>query len=79
MLLWCAYTEMPLYAYGTGKDDKGQEYVIDPRRYHDAIYIDVELKPDVPTDRLQRINAASIAVNTLQLPHRDGAGGYWGQ
>jgi len=69
MLLWCAYTEMPLYAYGTGKDDKGQEYVIDPQEIPtDAIYIDVELKPDVPTDRLQRINAASIAVNTLNYP-----------
>jgi hypothetical protein len=69
MLLWTAFTGIPLEAYGTGKEDRGLEYVIEPEEIPtDAIYIDVELKPDVPTDRLQRINAAAIAVNSLNYP-----------
>ncbi len=63
-LLYAHYTKTDLTGYGTGKADKGQEYTIawdeiDPN----AIYLTVELKPDVPLDRQQRANAAMLMVN----------------
>ena len=63
-LLYAHYTQIDLTGYGTGKKDKGQEYTIawdeiDPN----AIYLTVELKPDVPLDRMQRANAAMLMVN----------------
>ena len=62
-LLFAEYTENDIIGYSTGKADNGQEYVIE----HDeidpsGIYIRVELKPDVPLDRQQRANTASMMV-----------------
>jgi len=62
MLLWVEHTGNDLYAYGFQKDDSGANYVIradeiDPSN----IYIETELTPDVPTDRLSRINGARLA------------------
>jgi len=38
----------------------------------ETLFIDVELTPDVPTDRMSRINAASIAVDKLGYPRARG-------
>ena len=62
-LLFAEYTQKDIQGYGTGKKDMGQEYIIE----HDeidpsGIYISVELKPDVPLDRQQRANTASMMV-----------------
>lgn len=70
MLLWVYYTKKNLQAYGRdAKSDMGQQYSIEWQLISpDALYISVELTPDVPTDRLQRVNAASIAVNAFNYP-----------
>jgi len=63
MLLWTKFTDIPLMAFGINPkaDDYGNQYVIQPDEIDpSAIYLEVELTPDVPTDRLQRANAASI-------------------
>lgn len=64
MLLWVLHTEKPLLGYNDNrrqKDDFGAQIEIEPDMIDpEAMYINVDLKPDVPTDRLQRANAASI-------------------
>ncbi len=63
-LLYAHYTKTDLTGYGTEKADKGQEYTIAWNEIKpDAIYLTVELKPDVPLDRQQRANAAMLMVN----------------
>ena len=62
-LLYAHYTQNPIKGYGTGKKDLGELYVIksdeiDP----EGIYLSVELKPDVPLDRMQRANTAMLMV-----------------
>ena len=62
MLLWAHYTENDLSAYGTGKFDVGENYVIpwnaiDPS----AIYLTVSLTADLPTDQMARLNAGMMA------------------
>lgn len=58
------YEKMLLMSHYLGKDIQGygedtKKYVIDSEKINpDALYIDVELTPDVPIDRMQRINAA---------------------
>jgi hypothetical protein len=45
------------------------QYVIDPDMYEfDGIYIEVELTADVPTDRMARINGATMMHQQLQYP-----------
>lgn len=68
-LLWIKQDEQPVVAYGTGRYTRGAQFEIDPQEIEeDAIYIDVELVPDVPTDRLQRINGAILAHQSLKYP-----------
>lgn len=64
MVLWSIHTELPLEAYGTDKrGDLGKDYIIDPQVIDEtALYIEVELTPDEPTDRQQRANTASQLV-----------------
>jgi hypothetical protein len=65
MLAWVVHTNVPLLAYGNVEKSTsyGENMVIQPDEIDlSALYIDVELSPDVPTDRLQRANAASIMV-----------------
>lgn len=62
-LLYAHYTKNDIKGYGTGKKDMGETYVIkadeiDP----EGIYLSVELKPDVPLDRMQRANTAMMMV-----------------
>jgi hypothetical protein len=68
------YETMLLIAYYTGIDIKGygdglEEYIIksediDP----DAIQIKVELRADVPADRVQRVTSAAQMAGTMQYP-----------
>lgn len=62
-LLYAHYTETDIMGYGTEKADLGQEYKIpwneiDP----EAIYLSVELTPDVPLDRQQKANTAMMML-----------------
>lgn len=60
MLLWVEHTEIDLHAYGTDKrSDLGESYVIAADEIDKSdIFIEVELTPDAPTDRMQRAQAA---------------------
>jgi hypothetical protein len=63
MFQWVRYTKEPLVAYDHSDDSMtyGENYMIEPNEIDPkALFIDVELSPDVPTDRLQRANAGSI-------------------
>lgn len=68
MLLICHYTGQQITGWSQqSKSKDAQRYVIDSEDIDpQAIYIDVELKPDVPADRMQRIQGASQLVQTLQ-------------
>jgi len=69
MLLWVEYTGNSLDAYGSEKDDLGKPYSIDAEEVDPtALFIDVELVPDVPTDRQQRANTASLLVGSVDYP-----------
>ena len=64
-LLYANYTKNDIKGYGTEKANLGEEYVIrhneiDP----EAIYLSVELTPDVPLDRQQKANTASMALQS---------------
>lgn len=68
MLKWVAFTGKDLYGYGTGVEDNGREYKIVAEEIEpDAIYLSVELHPDTPTDRGQKITAAVAAVQGLNM------------
>jgi hypothetical protein len=68
MLLWAHYTKKDLYSYGTGKEDKGMQYSIAWDSIPpDALYISCEFRPDTPTDKIGKINAASMAVQALGM------------
>ena len=69
MLLWVQYTEKDLEAYGVDKEDKGKQYMIESDEIEpEELYIEVELTPDVPTDRQQRANTASLMVESIDYP-----------
>ena len=62
MLLITHYTGGQITGYGEGLE----KYSIDSEDINpEAIYLSVELKPDVPTDRLQRATAAVQIVDKL--------------
>jgi hypothetical protein len=75
MLLWTEHTGEPLYALSNNKKDKksrGQQMMVDPKDIDPkAIYIEVEMHPDAPTDRQQRVNTAVVAVERLDMPIAD--------
>jgi hypothetical protein len=57
------YTKNNIVGYGKGKADLGQEYVIKWDEINpEKIYLSVELKPDVPLDRMQKANTAMMMV-----------------
>jgi hypothetical protein len=65
MMLWVDHSGETVKAYG-GKE--GKAYEITPEDVQpESLYITVELKPDVPSDRQQRINGASMAVERLGM------------
>jgi len=64
-MMWAEFTGIDIIGYGKSKDNMGQEYAIkadeiDPEK----IYLNVELKPDVPLDRMQRANTAMMMVQS---------------
>jgi hypothetical protein len=70
MLLWTEYTGKALLAYSQDKKDKGTQMIINPDEIDpSAIYIEVEMHPDMPTDRQQRVNTATVAVEHLNMPN----------
>lgn len=61
MLLWIQQDGEIVSGYGADANFQGQQITINPDEIDPAsLYIDVSLDPDVPTDRLQRINAGRI-------------------
>ena len=70
MLLWVQFTKKPLLGYGADRRNGfGSQYVIEPEMIDpEAIYIDVELTPDIPTYKQQRVNTAMMAVQALNYP-----------
>ena len=69
VLLWTSHTGKPLEGFGMNKKtDLGMEYVLPADEIEpDEIYISVELKPDNPTDAVQRANAG-IMLNQIGYP-----------
>jgi hypothetical protein len=56
---WYKHMRMDFVGYGMGKNDRNKKYTVEPQEYDmDKIHIDVELNPDIPVDRNQRINGA---------------------
>lgn len=73
MLKWVEFTEKDLYGYGTGADDTGKEYVVRADEIDvTSIYLNVDLHPDTPTDKGQKIASAVQAVQGLDLSRETG-------
>lgn len=70
MLKWVSFTKEPLMAYQENK--KLPNYGGQLRLESDAIpedaYIEVRLRPKVPSNRVQEVNAASMMVQQLTYP-----------
>lgn len=65
MLSWVQHSGQPLDAY-VSKRGRSETVRLDPAEGDlTEVLIDVELTADVPTDRMARINAASMAVRDL--------------
>ena len=64
MMLWAHYTKKGITAYGTDKrNDIGAQYEVAWNEIEpEALYIEVELNTDEPTDRQQRANTAGQLV-----------------
>jgi hypothetical protein len=61
MLMWCAHSGKPIDGYG--------DYKIEPEDIDtDKIYVSVKLTPDVPLDRMQKINSAVMMSRELKYP-----------
>ncbi|KKL66344.1 hypothetical protein LCGC14_2145890 [marine sediment metagenome] len=68
MLMWVAETEKPLYGYDVKGEGDGTVLEILPEHLDPkSIYVDVELHPDAPTDRAQKVNTAGILVEKFGL------------
>lgn len=71
MLAWVKEENAPLEGFGTGRDAVGKHFTIQPGTFEvKDLFVEVELTPDVPTDRMARINAASMAVRELGYSKR---------
>jgi hypothetical protein len=56
---WYKHMGMDLVGYGMNKKNRNKKYTVEPKEYDmDKIHIDVELNPDTPIDRNQKINGA---------------------
>lgn len=73
-LLWTKLNDEEQWVPKKIKKENGETtgtmIMIDPQLIDPDYNIQVELTADVPTDRMQKINAASIAVQTLKMPIR---------
>lgn len=71
MLYWVHLTEEPLIAFGEGEKNRGEQLVITPDDFEvERIYFSVDLTTHVPTDHMQRINAAVMMNERLNYPRR---------
>lgn len=69
MLYWCAETGETIPGYGKGES---RRYEIGSSEIDtDAIYLSVELTPDVPLDRQEKINTAIMAHRELPIPFEE--------
>lgn len=68
MLLISHYTGQDITGYHYDKDKrKVKKYLIDSQKINpNSIYLETEMIPDVPVDRVQRLTAARIMSETLQ-------------
>lgn len=65
-MLWVHYSGKPLEEIGKSKEDWGSQYTLLPEHIDpERIFITTELKPDLPTDRAGRVQAASTARQFL--------------
>jgi len=67
MLLWCHYSGVPIKGYHEEEMYQIEPEDIDP----DAIYLTVELQPDVAIDQQQRTNTAVMQARELRRPMED--------
>jgi hypothetical protein len=68
MMKWAEFTEKDIWGYEVGGDQDGNQLVIKANEVDgSAIYIDVELHPDAPTDKAQKVNTAGIMVEQLGM------------
>lgn len=70
-LLWAKHTDNDLEGYISDKaeEDYGERLVVDAKEIdEESLYIEVELTPDVPTDRQQRANTGSLLVQSMDYP-----------
>lgn len=68
MLKYGDFTGKNIIGYGTSKEAAGENYeILADEIEPNAVYIKVELHPDTPTDRGQKINAAGMAVQQLNM------------
>ncbi len=69
MLEWVHFTGDTVSSWGFDKDNLGKEFSLKANEISpEHLVIDVELTPDVPTDRASRINTSAIAVDKLNYP-----------
>jgi hypothetical protein len=66
MLDWVAYVDKPVITYAPGRENAGEQVLLDPRQVEvKDLFVEVELTADVPLDKVSRINAAATAVREL--------------
>lgn len=76
MLYWVEFTGEPLLARGLGENDYGEQYAIRYSLVNPAerdfdpnyLYLDVDLTPDLPVDKVEQANVGAILYNQLEFP-----------
>lgn len=72
MIRWTAFTKDDMIGFGYKNADKGKQFRSKPDMIQeDKIYVDVQLSAHVPTDRIQRINAAGMLNRDLEFSLED--------
>jgi hypothetical protein len=64
MLEWARFTQEDLVAYGYEKSDLGEMYVVPWDEIPVNACIEVEMKPDTPTDMQSKANTAIMLINS---------------
>ena len=73
MLYWARELKHAFSFTGLDKENLGNQYILDPDKFDiENAVITVELDPDMPTDKVQRINAAGMAVAQLGMSKETG-------
>jgi hypothetical protein len=75
MLLWSHYRDVPLEGLGKNwkSKDYGMFYSIDPKEINPfRIYMKVELRQNLPTDMMQRVNTVTMGIQTMGLSKETG-------